>query len=144
MQEREALIPRCVICLTSKFDSTRRHFFFPFANGLSILNSRQHGKNKRNLRLSETAGYKCLLLLQLTFPTPCRLIQISPSVGAIYIRISLFRGSISISFPNAPCAAGVAAAETVLKRAMREAVVEDGRRPDGRGIKDTRLLTGEV
>ncbi|CAN0409058.1 unnamed protein product, partial [Hapterophycus canaliculatus] len=48
------------------------------------------------------------------------------------------------SFPDAPPAARVAAAEAVLKRAMREAIVEDGRRPDGRGVTELRQLTGEV
>lgn len=50
----------------------------------------------------------------------------------------------TVSFPDAPRAAGVAAAEAVLKKAMRQAIVEDGRRPDGRGVGDTRILTGEV
>lgn len=48
------------------------------------------------------------------------------------------------SFPDAPPAARVAAAEAVLKRAMRAAIVEEGRRPDGRGVTDLRQLTGEV
>lgn len=50
----------------------------------------------------------------------------------------------TVSFPDAPPAARVSAAESVLKRAMRTAVVEEGRRPDGRGIDETRDLTGEV
>lgn len=51
---------------------------------------------------------------------------------------------LPVSFPDAPPAARVAAAEAVLKRAMRAAIVEEGRRPDGRGIDETRDLTGEV
>jgi len=38
----------------------------------------------------------------------------------------------------------VSAAESVLKRAMRAAIVEEGRRPDGRRADETRDLTGEV
>ena len=48
------------------------------------------------------------------------------------------------SFPDAPRAAGVAAAEAVMKRAIREAIVEHGRRPDGRSVGDTRELTAEA
>lgn len=49
-----------------------------------------------------------------------------------------------LSFPHDPPAAAVAAAETVLKKAMRKAVVEEGRRPDGRGVTEPRELIGDV
>ncbi len=48
------------------------------------------------------------------------------------------------SFPDSPPAARVSAAESVLKRAMRSAIVEEGRRPDGRRVNETRDLAGEV
>lgn len=61
------------------------------------------------------------------------------------LSLSLRRvNKLPVSFPDAPPAARVAAAEAVLKRAMRAAIVEEGRRPDGRGIDETRDLTGEV
>ncbi|CAM9125566.1 unnamed protein product [Ectocarpus sp. 4 AP-2014] len=58
--------------------------------------------------------------------------------------LGMIRKALATSFPDAPPAARVAAAEAVLKRAMRAAIVEEGRRPDGRGIDETRDLTGEV
>ncbi|CAN0535030.1 unnamed protein product, partial [Ectocarpus sp. 12 AP-2014] len=61
--------------------------------------------------------------------------------GALLRRV---REALATSFPDAPPAARVAAAEAVLKRAMRAAIVEEGRRPDGRRIDETRDLTGEV
>eukprot|EP00752_Nemacystus_decipiens_P016799 g15035.t1 len=56
----------------------------------------------------------------------------------------LVRSALASSFPDTPPAARASAAESVLKRAMRAAIVEEGRRPDGRGIGETRDLTGEV
>ncbi|CAM9591763.1 unnamed protein product [Pylaiella littoralis] len=58
--------------------------------------------------------------------------------------LECIRSALKTKFPDSPPAARVSAAEAVLKRAMREAIVQHGRRPDGRKKSDMRDLTGEV